>query len=54
MTHALVMECLVLEPFHYSIFYSRKEQMILNRDIIKANETKNYWIWSGGFLRKEI
>ena len=36
----------------YGIFYSRKKANDFKRDIIKANETKNYWIWSGGLLKK--
>ena len=51
MTHALVMECLVLEPLAMEYSIQERKQMILKR-IIKANETKNYWIWSGGLLKK--
>ena len=36
----------------YGIFYSRKKANDFKRAIIKANETKNYWIWSGGLLKK--
>ena len=34
----------------YSI--QERKQMILRETIIKNNETKNYWIWSGGLLKK--
>ena len=36
----------------YGLFYSRKKANDFKRAIIKANETKNYWIWSGGLLKK--
>ena len=36
----------------YGIFYSRNKANDFKRAIIKANETKNYWIWSGGLLKK--
>ena len=51
MTHALVMVCLVLEllAMEYSI---QEKANDFKRAIIKANETKNYWIWSGGLLKK--
>ena len=36
----------------YGLFYSRKKANDFKRAIIKANEIKNYWIWSGGLLKK--
>ena len=36
----------------YGIFYSRKEANDFKKAIVKDNETKNYWIWSGGLLKK--
>ena len=38
----------------YGIFRSKKEASDFKRSIVKTKETKNYWIWSGGLLKKEI
>ena len=38
----------------YGIFRSKKEASEFKKSIVKVKETKNYWIWSGGLLKKEI
>ena len=38
----------------YGIFPSKKEASDFRKSIVKSKETKNYWIWSGGLLKKEI
>ena len=46
------MVCLVLEPLAMEYSIQEKEANDFKKSIIKANETKNYWIWSGGLLKK--
>ncbi|MDA9735018.1 4-(cytidine 5'-diphospho)-2-C-methyl-D-erythritol kinase [SAR116 cluster bacterium] len=36
----------------YGIFRSKKEANDFKKSIVKNKETKNYWIWSGGLLKK--
>ena len=36
----------------YGIFRSKKEANDFKKSIIKTKGTKNYWIWSGGLLKK--
>ena len=36
----------------YGIFRSKKEASDFKKSIVKTNGTKNYWIWSGGLLKK--
>ena len=36
----------------YGIFYSKKEASDFKKSIVKTKKTKNYWIWSGGLLKK--
>ena len=36
----------------YGIFRSKKEAIDFKKSIVKTKETKNYWIWSGGLLKK--
>ena len=38
----------------YGIFRSKKEASNFKISIVKNKETKKYWIWSGGLLKKEI
>ena len=38
----------------YGIFRSKKEASDFKKSIFKTKEAKNYWIWSGGVLKKEI
>ena len=45
------MVCQVLEPPAME-FFVQKEANDFKKSIVKANETKNYWIWSGGLLKK--
>ena len=37
----------------YGIFNSRKDANDFERIIIKENNHKDYWIWSGGLLNKK-
>ena len=36
----------------YGIFRSKKEASDFKKSIVKTKEAKNYWIWSGGLLKK--
>ena len=36
----------------YGIFRSKKEASEFKKSIVKVKETKNYWVWSGGLLKK--
>ena len=38
----------------YGIFHSKKEANDFKKLIVKTKEAKNYWVWSGGLLKKEI
>ena len=37
----------------YGIFNSRKDANDFERKIIRENNLKDYWIWSGGLLNKK-
>ena len=36
----------------YGIFQTKREASDFKKTIFMANKTKNYWIWSGGLLKK--
>ena len=36
----------------YGIFHSKKEANDFKKLIVKTKEAKNYWVWSGGLLKK--
>ena len=36
----------------YGIFRSKQEASDFKKSIVKTKEAKNYWIWSGGLLKK--
>ncbi len=36
----------------YGIFRSKKEASDFKKSIVKTKGTKNYWLWSGGLLKK--
>lgn len=36
----------------YGIFRSKKEASDFKKSIVKSKKTNNYWIWSGGLLKK--
>ena len=38
----------------YGIFNSRKDANNFEKIVIRENSLKDYWIWSGGLLKKEI
>ena len=48
--HALVMVCQVLGPPAMEFFVQKANDF--KKSIVKTKETKNYWIWSGGLLKK--
>ena len=38
----------------YGIFRSKKEASDFRKSIVKTKSINNYWIWSGGFLKKKF
>ena len=54
MTHALVMECLVLEPLAMEYSIQEREQMILRETLLKPMKLKIIGFGQEVCLRKEI